>query len=92
MPFLQVLGFSRLFVMDSDRRSKIRNIVITLLGDEQLEVREAATHTLVPLIRDAPAEAITETRTLLNLRLQKTKPKSRKKTKSAISLTVSRLL
>ncbi|KAJ8901904.1 hypothetical protein NDN08_004108 [Rhodosorus marinus] len=87
LPFLQVLGFSRLFVMDSDRRSKIRNIVITLLGDEQLEVREAATHTLVPLIRDAPAEAITETRTLLNLRLQKTKPKTRKKTKSGISLT-----
>lgn len=79
LPFLQVLAFSRLFAMRDDRMAKIRAIVFQLLGDEQLEVRESATHTLVPLIRDAPTEAIQRIRSMFYSRLERTRKPMRLK-------------
>lgn len=58
LPYLQVVGFTRLFVgREVDMRSLL-DAVVALLSDEQLDVREAAAHTLVPLLRDAPASAV----------------------------------
>lgn len=58
LPYLQVVGFTRLFVgREVDMRSLL-DAVVALLSDEQLDVREAAAHTLVPLLRDAPPAAV----------------------------------
>lgn len=58
LPYLQVVGFTRLFVgREVDMRS-VLDAVVALLSDEQLDVREAAAHTLVPLLRDAPPAAV----------------------------------
>lgn len=63
LPYLQVVGFTRLFMgTKSDMRSLLDSVVL-LLSDEQLDVREAAAHTLVPLLRDAPAGAVESLRT-----------------------------
>lgn len=62
LPYLQVVGFTRLFVgREGDMRSLL-DAVVALLSDEQLDVREAAAHTLVPLLRDAPPAAVEELR------------------------------
>jgi Proteasome-substrate-size regulator, mid region/Domain of unknown function (DUF3437) len=55
LPFLQVLSFCRLFTATEETLASVRKIVTNLLSDQQLEVRDAAASTLVPLIRDAPA-------------------------------------
>jgi Proteasome-substrate-size regulator, mid region/Domain of unknown function (DUF3437) len=58
LPFLQVLSFSLLFTGSDEVLNLIRTIVTNLLSDSQLEVREAAAATFVPIIRDTSAGAI----------------------------------
>eukprot|EP00188_Purpureofilum_apyrenoidigerum_P001257 Plantae.Rhodophyta-Purpureofilum_apyrenoidigerum.ctg16751.p1 GENE.Plantae.Rhodophyta-Purpureofilum_apyrenoidigerum.ctg16751~~Plantae.Rhodophyta-Purpureofilum_apyrenoidigerum.ctg16751.p1 ORF type:complete len:889 (-),score=150.35 Plantae.Rhodophyta-Purpureofilum_apyrenoidigerum.ctg16751:176-2476(-) len=92
LPFLQVLAFSRLFAVDESRQARISNIVIQLLGDEQLEVREAAAHTLIPLIRDAPTEAITKTRSIFTAKLEATRKVMQHKRKNPKFIVDSKVL
>lgn len=58
LPFLQVLSFSMLFVAGDEALDLMLRIAVRLLSDNQLEVRDAAAKTLVPMIRDAPASVI----------------------------------
>jgi proteasome activator subunit 4 len=58
LPFLQVMSFSLLFTASNESLNLIRRIVTGLLSDTQLEVREAAAATFVPLIRDTRGDAI----------------------------------
>eukprot|EP00184_Porphyridium_aerugineum_P000329 CAMPEP_0184699828 /NCGR_PEP_ID=MMETSP0313-20130426/5939_1 /TAXON_ID=2792 /ORGANISM="Porphyridium aerugineum, Strain SAG 1380-2" /LENGTH=2155 /DNA_ID=CAMNT_0027158957 /DNA_START=349 /DNA_END=6816 /DNA_ORIENTATION=- len=62
LPFTQVLAFCRLFSVPESTLVCLRKIIESLLADEQLEVREAACHTLIPSIRDAPEEAVVASR------------------------------
>lgn len=62
LPFLQTIGFSLLFVAKDESLAILREIVMRLLRDDQVEVREAAAATFVPIIRDAPADAIAAVR------------------------------
>lgn len=62
LPFIQVLSFSILFTANDDAIDKLRAIVIELLSDPQLEVREVAGATFVTFIRDAPEKVISSIR------------------------------
>lgn len=62
LPFCQVLAFTSLFTASGKDMNRIRQIVLQLLSDAQLEVRQTAAATFVPLIRDAPDEAVSEAR------------------------------
>eukprot|EP00181_Compsopogon_caeruleus_P004140 CAMPEP_0184687850 /NCGR_PEP_ID=MMETSP0312-20130426/27727_1 /TAXON_ID=31354 /ORGANISM="Compsopogon coeruleus, Strain SAG 36.94" /LENGTH=1834 /DNA_ID=CAMNT_0027144393 /DNA_START=360 /DNA_END=5864 /DNA_ORIENTATION=- len=77
--FLQVLAFVSNFSGGEEILGQIRTIIIGFLSDEQLEVREGAAHTLVPLLRDAPENTIKETRELLLSRLTTTQPRARRR-------------
>jgi len=58
LPYLQVIGFTRLFVARPADLAALLDAVVGLLADDQQDVREAAAHTLVPLLRDAPPAAV----------------------------------
>lgn len=82
LPFVQVLAFTRLFSARAESLARVRHIVLDLLADPQLEVREEAGEVFVPLIRDAPQEAIAETRdkflqTLKETSVKKSRRRSR---------------
>jgi hypothetical protein len=62
LPFIQVLSFSVLFTASHEALARMRNIVISLLSDPQLEVRDAAGATFIPFIRDTPAKVVTNIR------------------------------
>lgn len=51
--FVQILSFCQLFTASEEILSRIRDIVLKLLSDSQLEVRQAAAASFVTIIRDS---------------------------------------
>lgn len=62
LAFLQLLSFTSLFTAPPESLARIRNIVIKLLSDTHLEVRQAAASSFVTMIRDAAPSAVEEVR------------------------------
>lgn len=83
LPFIQVFSFSILCTASTEALDRMRTIVVTLLSDSQLEVREAAGSTFIPLIRDAPEEIVARSRSSFLAVLKRTSkraPRGRKVT------------
>lgn len=62
LPFTQVLAFCSQFTAAPRYITRMREIILKLISDKQIEVRTAAGATIVPLIRDAPPAAVEEIR------------------------------
>lgn len=62
LAFLQVFSFVSLFSASPPSLHRIRGVVLKLLADSQLEVRQAAGAAFVTMIRDATTEAVDEVR------------------------------
>lgn len=62
LAFLQVFSFVSLFSASPSSLHRIRGVVLALLADNQLEVRQAAGAAFVTMIRDATTEAVDEVR------------------------------
>lgn len=81
LPFIQVFSFSILCTASSEALERMRKIVVNLLSDSQLEVREAAGSTFIPLIRDAPEDVVAVSRSNFLSALKRTSkraPRGRK--------------
>ncbi len=74
LPFLQVLSFMSLFSAEAKHHHRMREIVVNLISDSQIEVRSAAGATIVPLIRDAPPEAVSAIREMFLTVIAETQP------------------
>ncbi|CDF36742.1 unnamed protein product [Chondrus crispus] len=77
LAFLQVFSFVSLFRISPNAMQHIRQIVLTLLADSQLEVRQAAAAVFVTMVRDATTEAVEEVRNSRMKVLESTTPKRR---------------
>jgi len=73
LPYLQVIGFTRLFVARPADLAALLDAVVGLLADDQQDVRAAAAHTLVPLLRDAPPAVVDALRTSFLNRAKRTR-------------------
>lgn len=85
LAFLQVFSFASLFIATPKSLEQIRNTVVKLLSDSQLEVRQAAAAAFVTMIRDATPEAVSEVRVICLKVLKKTTPKRRGTKREALS-------
>lgn len=77
LAFLQVFSFVSLFRTSPAAMHRIREIVLTLLSDNQLEVRQAAAAVFVTMVRDATVEAVEEVRNSRMTILEATTPRRR---------------
>lgn len=75
--FLQIFSFVSLFTASPESLQRIREIVLVVLADSQLEVRQAAASAFVTMIRDATTEAVDEMREKCMKTLATTTPKRR---------------
>lgn len=75
--FLQVFSFMSLFTGRLSSLHNIRGIVVNMLFDVQLEVRQCAAAALVTMIRDASTQAVEEVREEFVKVLRKTTQKRR---------------
>lgn len=60
--FLQIFSFCSLFTASDAELSSVRKIVMSLLSDSQLEVRQAGAAAFVTMIRDASKDVVDEVR------------------------------
>lgn len=79
LAFLQVMSFISLFMAHPESQHRIRTIVMTLLEDTQLEIRQAAAASFVTMIRDASKEAVETARNQFMKMLKETTPRGRGK-------------
>lgn len=77
LAFLQVFSFVSLFTASSESLKRIRAVVLSLLADTQLEVRQAAASVFVTMIRDSKSEEVDEMREECMRTLKSTTPKGR---------------
>lgn len=84
LAFLQVFSFVSLFIATSESLRRLRGVVMLLLADNQLEVRQAAASAFVTMIRDATTEAVDEMRETCMKTLASTTPMGRGKKRQAM--------
>lgn len=75
--FVQLFSFCSLFTAQDSSLGRIRSIVLSLLSDSQLEVRQAAAASFVTMIRDAEDGIVDEVRKGCLKVLNETAPKRR---------------
>lgn len=78
LPFVQVLSLVYLFTGAVKELDRMRNIVVKLISDEQIEVRAGAAATFLPMIRDAPSETVTRIRETFLQVIKDTQPPRRR--------------
>lgn len=77
LPFAQVFSFISLFSSSAQSLRGLRNVVVKLLADTQLEIRQHAAGAFVPLIRDADPKSVEEVRLKCMQVLKETNRKGR---------------
>lgn len=77
LSFLQVFSFTSLFHAKPSDVHRVRKVVLHLMSDTQLEVRQASAAAFVPMIRDASMEAVDDVRKSCTKVLKETEPKRR---------------
>lgn len=75
--FVQLFSFCSLFTANDSSLARIRSVVLSLLSDSQLEVRQAAAASFVTMIRDAEEGVVDEVRKGCLKVLKETAPKRR---------------
>jgi len=80
LPFVQVLLYMSQFTAPKVIVQRMRTVVINLISDPQIEVRAAAAVAFVPIIRDAPARDMEDTREMFLHVIKETQPVRRRRT------------